>query len=163
MPPRPVADLDLADAEAPGMRQDRNETVQLAIDADLPQHLAAVELEPAIVVVQAAAGQAADHPVEDAAGIDLVPGVVPGLLPAADHVVALVELGQEARDLGRVVLKVAVEREDQVAPAAWKPAVSAAALPKLRRNRIASTLEDRAGPARPGQPTSRRGCRRRRR
>ena len=113
-----MANLDLADPEAPGMRQHRDEPVQLAIDADLTQHLAAVELEPAVMIVQAAAGQTADHPVEDAAGIDLVPGVVPGLLPAADHVIALVELCEEQGDLGRVVLKVAVEREDQVAPRA---------------------------------------------
>ncbi len=75
-----------------------------------------VELEAAVVVVQAAAAHAADHPVEDPAGIDLVPGIVPGLLPAADHVVALLELGQKSRNLGRVVLEVAVEREDHVAP-----------------------------------------------
>ena len=111
-----MANLDLGDPKAAGVRQDRDEPVQLAVDADLAQHLAAVELEPAIVIVEAAAAHAADHPVEDAAGIDLVPGIVAGLLPAADHVVSLFELGQEARNLGRVVLKIAVEREDQVAP-----------------------------------------------
>ena len=116
--PAPMADLDLGDAKPSRVRQDRDETVQLAVDADLAQHLAAVKLEPAIVVVQAAAGQRADHPVEDPAGIDLVPGVVASLLPAADDVVSLFELGQEAGNLGRVVLKVAVEREDEVAPAA---------------------------------------------
>ena len=78
-----------------------NEPVQLAVDPDLLQHLAPVKLEPAIVVVQAAAGHAADHPVEDPAGIDLVPGIVAGLLPAADHIVALFELGQEPGNLGR--------------------------------------------------------------
>src|SRR4029077_8162882 len=95
--------------------QDRNEPVQLTVDADLPQDLAAVELESAVVIVEPAARQAADDPVENPAGIDLVPGVVASLLPAADHVEAPFELDQEARDLGRVVLEVAVECEDQVA------------------------------------------------
>ena len=44
-----------------------------------------------------------------------------GLLPAADDVVALVELVQKPRDLGRIVLKVAVQGENQVAPARLKP------------------------------------------
>ena len=36
-------------------------------------------------------------------------------LPARDEVEALVELGEQARDLGRVVLQVAVDRDDDVA------------------------------------------------
>ena len=36
-------------------------------------------------------------------------------LPARDEVVALVELREQARDLGRVVLQVAVDRHDDVA------------------------------------------------
>ena len=55
--PGPMADHDLADAEAAGMRQHRDEPVQLAVDADLLEHLAAIELEAAVVVVQVAAGQ----------------------------------------------------------------------------------------------------------
>ena len=81
------------DPKASGVRQDRDETVQLAVNADLAQHLAAVKLEPAIVIVQAAAAHAADHPVEDTAGINLVPGIVAGLLPAADDIVSLFKLG----------------------------------------------------------------------
>ena len=36
-------------------------------------------------------------------------------LPARDEVEALVELGEQPRDLGRVVLAVAVDRDDDVA------------------------------------------------
>src|SRR5262249_6498754 len=113
MPAGPVANHDLADAEPARMRQHRDETVQLAVDADLVEHLAAVDPEAAAVVVPAAAGQRADHRVEDAAGIDLVPGVVPDLLPAANHVVASIQLVEEAGDLGGVVLEVAVHGEDE--------------------------------------------------
>ena len=40
-----------------GVRQDGHEPVQLAVDADLVEHLAAIDLEAAVVVVQLAAGQ----------------------------------------------------------------------------------------------------------
>ena len=57
-PPGAVVDLDLADPEPSRVRQDGDEPVQLAVDADLVEHLAAVDLEPAVVVVELAAGQA---------------------------------------------------------------------------------------------------------
>ncbi len=41
--------------------------------------------------------------------------VAPLRLPARDEVEALVELREQARDLGRVVLEVAVDRDDDVA------------------------------------------------
>ena len=41
--------------------------------------------------------------------------VVTARLPAGDEVEALVELGEELRDLGRVVLEVGVDRHDDVA------------------------------------------------
>ena len=80
-----------------------------------------IQLETAVVVVQAAAAHAADHPVENPAGINLVPGIVARLLPAADHIVSLFELGEKAGNLGRVVLEIAVERENQFAPARLEP------------------------------------------
>ena len=109
---RAVVHDDLGDLEASLVGQDGDEAVELAVERDLVEDLAAIGLEAAVVVVELAAGQAADEPVEDPAGADLVPGVVPGPLPAADDVVPFVELGQEPGDLGRVVLEVAVEGED---------------------------------------------------
>ena len=44
-----------------------------------------------------------------------MPGVAPARLPAADEVEALVQLRQQLRDLGGVVLEVAVDRDDDVA------------------------------------------------
>ncbi len=41
-------------------------------------------------------------------------------LPAGDEVEALVELGEQPRDLGRIVLTVAVHRHDDVALRAWR-------------------------------------------
>src|SRR5262249_48084904 len=60
-----------------------------------------------------AAGKPADHPVEHSAGVNLVPGVMPRLLPAADDIKAFDKLRQESRDLGWVVLEIAIECKDQ--------------------------------------------------
>ena len=56
---------------------------------------AAIDLEPAIVVMQMAAGHRADHPVEDAAGVDFVPGIVPCPLPSAHDVEAFLSLSRK--------------------------------------------------------------------
>src|SRR6185437_4907508 len=83
---RPVGDGDLAHAKTAGVRQNRHEAVQFAIQPDLAKDLAAVTLHAAIVVVQPDAGQLADHPIKHARRQDLVPRVVANLLPAADYV-----------------------------------------------------------------------------
>ena len=74
-------------------------------------------------------------------GMRRVQRVAPLRLPARDEVEALVELREQARDLGGVVLQVAVDRDDDVAaaPPRSRPA-RAAALPKLRRRRTTRTL-----------------------
>src|SRR5437867_4508950 len=59
------------------------------------------------MVVQPNAGQPAHHPVEDSARQDLVPGVVPHALPAADHVRAG---GQRVQ--GAQALDLVVDRDD---------------------------------------------------
>ena len=56
-----MVDLDLADAEAARRRQHRDEAVQLAVQADLAEHLGAIAFHAAVVVVQPDAGQPADH------------------------------------------------------------------------------------------------------
>ena len=111
-----MPNLDLGDLEAARVSQNRNEPVQLTIDANLPHDLTFVELEAAVVIMQATAGRAADHPVEYTAGINLVPGIMASFFPAADHIVALIKFGEEARNLGRVVLKITVQGEDLFAP-----------------------------------------------
>ena len=92
-----------------GGGQHRHEAVQLAVEPNFVHHLAAKRLQAAIVVVQMDARQVADQPVEHARRQHLVPRIVPLVLPAAHDVEAFVELGQQAGDLGRVVLQVAVD------------------------------------------------------
>src|SRR5262249_5948140 len=134
--PRPMIDLNLADAIAACSRQHRNEAVQLAVEPYFLEHFSAIALHAAVVIVQPDAGQPADHQVENSTGPDLVPGIVAHALPAADHVkytgpafirtCLLVSLsrchlvscplqrGQKTRYLGRIVLQVCVEGHDQV-------------------------------------------------
>jgi hypothetical protein len=87
-----MVDLHFGDGEALRGGEDRNETVELAMDADFFNHFAAVALEAAVVVVQTHSGEASDDPIEDARGDDFVPRIETLLLPAADDVGAGFEL-----------------------------------------------------------------------
>ena len=140
-----MADLDLADLETSCMGQYRKETVQLTIDSNFAQHLTTVELESAVMIVQTTAGQATDHPVENPARIDLVPGVVARFFPSANHVVTTpLKLGQKPRDLGWIVLQIAVEREHEVPASYAKGSRERGGLAEVAPKRIALTRESRS-------------------
>ena len=128
-------------AVAPVVGQHRDVAVQLAVELHALHDLRAVGLEPAVHVVEAHARDRARDRVEDLRRDAARQRVAALRLPAGDEVEALVELRQQARDLGRVVLQVAVDRDDdRRPPPRAKPASSAAALPKLRRRRTTRTL-----------------------
>src|SRR5438270_757893 len=65
---RPMSDRQFAHAETAGRRQDRDETVQLAVEPHLGEHLAAIAFEPAVMVVQIDSSEPAHEPVEDTRG-----------------------------------------------------------------------------------------------
>ena len=71
--------------------------------------------------MEAEAGHPAGDPVEDLRRDAPRQRVAPLRLPARDEVEALVELGEQPRDLGRVVLEVAVDRDDDVAARLREP------------------------------------------
>ena len=98
VPARMMLDGDLRRSVTFDRRQAGNQAMQFAVKGK-SRHFGPVTLEATIVVVQADAADAAEHPVEDPAREDLVPGIVAHSLPAADDVVALVELGQHPGDL----------------------------------------------------------------
>ena len=60
-------------------------------------------------------GGRGDDPVGEPRGDPLGDRVAAVLAPSADHVVSLVELGDEPRDVGGIVLQVAVGRDDDLA------------------------------------------------
>src|ERR1041385_905799 len=100
---RPMVHRSLADAEAAPVRERRQEAVQLAVDLERVDDLAAVELEAAVEVVQAHAGDRAGHGVEQLRGPALRDGVPPLDLPAGDEVPALLERREQLPLLCRVV------------------------------------------------------------
>jgi len=67
--------------------------------------------------VQVKPGDLTDEPVGDHARHLAADGLVLTVLsPARNDVVSLVELGQHGGDVGRVVLQVGVERDDDLRP-----------------------------------------------
>src|SRR5439155_154777 len=115
MRPRPVIDGELGHAEAAVVGEHRDEAVQLAVELQPAHDVGAVGLQAAVHVVQPEAGDAAGDRVEDPGESPAPPRVAPVRLPARYQVETLVELRQQARDLRRVVLEVAVDRDDGVA------------------------------------------------
>ena len=89
--------------------------MQLAVQTDLVEHLAAVRLEAAVVIVQPHAGDSSDQAVEDSTRERLVPRVMTNRLPPADDVVPLGDRRQKARDLLRMILEIGVERQHDLA------------------------------------------------
>ncbi len=114
--PRPVVHDHFGDPGALPVGQGGDEAVHLAVELRLGHDLAAVGLEAAPVVVQADAGHSSDQPVGDPRGQLAGGGLVLAVLPpAADDVVALVQLVHHPWNVGRVVLKVGVQRDHHVA------------------------------------------------
>ena len=106
-----MIDDDLVDARAEVGGDRRNEPVHLAVEPQPARDVAAIRLEHASVVVHVNAGDRADQPVgrhrRDPPHDEVVLAVVP---PAGDEVTALFELGDEARDVARIVLAIRIER-----------------------------------------------------
>ena len=115
---------------------DRDEPVHLTVQADALQHLAAIGLQGAAIVVQAHAADPRDQPVGRQGGQPPRQRVVLAVLPPArDHVETLIQGLQQDGHVGGVVLQVGVQRHHDLARAASKPACMAAVCPKLRASR----------------------------
>ena len=66
-------------------------------------------------------GHGPDSTVEEPAGQRLAQGILAPLLPTRYEVETLVDLGEEIRDLDRVVLDITVHRDDHVTPSHGEP------------------------------------------
>ena len=113
--PRSVIDGQLGDAEAEVVRKHRNEAMALAVQPHVVEHLGPVRLQAAVHVVQLDPRRQPRRGVVDPRDEAPDERVVPVALPARDDVEAVVELRQEIRDLGRVVLQIRIHRDDHVA------------------------------------------------
>ena len=118
---RAVVDRQLGDPVPAVVREHGDEAMQLAVEPQALHDLRAVGLQPAVQVVQPQPGDAARDPVEDLRGEAAAERVAAVGLPAGDEVESLVELRQQPRDLGRIVLEVGVDRDDDFALGVREP------------------------------------------
>ena len=120
--PRPVVDRYLDHAMVAKRHERGDETVHVGGEMEAAGHVAADRLEAAVVIVQMESRHPADQQVEHPRGERLVPGVEPRRLPAVDQANGGVgvEHPNHPRDLGGVVLSVAVEHHHVPAAAAAK-------------------------------------------
>ena len=114
--PRVVAHLDLRHLGPVHLRQHRDEAVHLAVQRQRLGQVAPHRPERAAHVLDAHAGHLPDQPVAQPARRLANQRVVLAVLAQAEHgVVTLRQLLQQHRDVGRVVLQVAVHRHEHVA------------------------------------------------
>ena len=108
-----VANRHLADRSAMPGRQSGNKAVELPVQGDLFEDLAPIGLERGAEVVDVDTAQLGHEPVGAARWNAPQPQVIDTLLaPAADDVVAFLDFLEEDRDVGRVMLQVAVHGDD---------------------------------------------------
>ena len=106
--------------------------MQFAVQANALNHLAPVGLQRAAVIVQVHAGDARDDAIGDLRWQSARKiRVLPFHPPAADHIVALVDLVQQQGNVGRVVLQVGVQRHDHVAARQIKASSEGCRLAKI--------------------------------
>ena len=117
---RAVVHGDLGDPEV-AIRGEDGMKAELAVDPHAAQDLGLVRLQAAVHVMEADPGDDRGRPVEHAREQSPRPRIVPPRLPARDEIEALVELGEELRDFGRVVLEVGVHGDDDVATSLEEP------------------------------------------
>ena len=102
----------------------RDEAMQLTVQAQVADHLSAIDLEGAAVVVQPHAGHARDDAVGDhRRDLARYRAVLPVLAPPRDHVhvrTLVHDLQQRGHVVG-IVLQVAVEGHDVLAPRSVEP------------------------------------------
>lgn len=129
-PVRPgiVADRNLGDGEAVHDGQGRKKTMHAGKKLQLVHHGAPENFQRAAGIVHPVAGHGAAHGISNARGELSDEIVVAGGAPAA-HQIELPRQRQHLLDVGGIVLKVAVEGNDQVAGGMFEPGVEGGGLP----------------------------------
>ena len=133
-----VLDRHLGDAEALPMGQHGDVAVQFSVQLEVLQHFPAVDFEAAVHVVQLDAGQGRDGEIGELGWQPLGHGVLSLCPPGDNQIIAILELGQQLGQLGRVVLKVGIHGDDDISPCPGKAGRHGRHLAK-----IAPELDDR--------------------
>src|SRR6185437_8617260 len=111
---RGIRDRHLADGRAIPACQRGDEAMHLAVERNVLDDLTAIGFVGRAEVVNVYAGELRHRPVGDARRHAAEDEVVGSLgAPSAHHVVAFLQLGEEARNLAGVVLQVAVHGDDE--------------------------------------------------
>src|SRR5262245_9973963 len=106
---------NLTDFEAARCGEHRDEAVEFTVKSNLAKNFRLVAFHAAVMVVQLDAGQPPHQCVEDSARQDFMPGIMPRLLPAADHVKTRLHGLEKIRDFGRIILQISIERDEDFA------------------------------------------------
>ena len=128
---RPMVHRHLGQRDAHPRRDRGDETMHLAVEAQPLHHLGAHRLQRAPVIVEMDPGGRGDDPVREPRGDLLRDRIATLLAPSADHVVSLVQLGDEAWDVGRIVLEVAVGGDDDLAAGVVEAGGEGGGLPEV--------------------------------
>jgi hypothetical protein len=117
MPAGPMVDRNLDGAKPMRGREHRDEPVHARVERERRGNLAAKHLQAAVVVVKVQPREESDERVEHSRGERLVPWIAPRRLPAVDEIgpgpPRGLEPGEHGRNLGRIVLPVAIEHRDE--------------------------------------------------
>src|SRR6267143_415253 len=117
-----ILDGHFRDSRARRTCQRRYEAVQLAVELNFLINLPAVGFERGSEVVQIDSRKLCHHPVSGTAGkLPHQPVIPPLVAPATYQVVALFYFFEEARNFFRVVMPVAVPRNDAFPPRTITP------------------------------------------
>src|SRR5438132_4701210 len=134
-----IANRDFDDRGAVPRCQRRNETMQFTVERNLFQNVAAVGLEGRAKIVDIDTAQFSHQPVStegrDAAQPEIIDAA---LAPSTDDIVAFGDFFQEYRDIGRVVLQIAVHGDDVLAAGMIKSGGQSGGLAKIQ-----AQLDDR--------------------
>ncbi len=112
--------------------EDRDKAVHLPVETKSLQRIVAVGLEGAAVIVQVNAGHPRDQSIgnigRNGAGEFVVLAV---LAPAADQVIAFIQLVEQHGDIGRVVLQIGIQQDDDTAARVVDPGGDGGGLPEI--------------------------------
>ena len=129
--PRPMLDRRLADAEPARRGQHRHEAVQLAVQPDLVDHVAAKALRPQLWSCSFTPVSRPTSQLKTFDGHRLCQGSWRSTFQPLTTSKPVVELGQQLGNLGGAVLQVGVDRDDRFAGRRVEPGAQRRRLAKI--------------------------------
>lgn len=106
--------LDLSHAETVERQERRHETMHLTEEIHIAEAFAAIRLQAAAGIMDIVLDQDLAEQIGDTGRDLLTPWILTLVPPAGHHIIPLVDLLKEERDISRIVLQVAVERDDDL-------------------------------------------------